>query len=165
MRRELRDIRIGLAMVFLGLVFGISMGIAFGIDEDLFKDFIASGIAANPAVHDESSPGKIWRYAQRAHFHATGIAAFSLGLIILLALSDMKARLKKLTSILIGLGGLYPLAWLNMFVLAPAIGRGAAHEQFLTLLLTYVGVGGVGTGVLLLIMNLFFGASADDGSP
>ncbi|GJL66153.1 MAG: hypothetical protein NPIRA05_11240 [Nitrospirales bacterium] len=79
MEKELSTVKIGLALVLLGLLFGVGMGIVFGVNEDLFKDYIAQGITANPDVHDAKSPDKIWRYAQRAHFHATGIAAFSLG--------------------------------------------------------------------------------------
>ena len=72
------EIKLGLALVMLGLAFGIGMGISFGVNEDMYKDRITEQVAAHPAVHDEDSVSKIWRYAQRAHFHATGIAAFSL---------------------------------------------------------------------------------------
>ena len=133
------------------------MGITFGVNEDMYKDHIAEQVQANPALHDASSSGKIWRYAQRAHFHATGIAAFSLGLIILLMFCDMKAGTKKLSSILIGLGGLYPLAWFNMYLLAPSIGRGAAHNHWMTEMFTYIGVGGLLIGLLMLMANLFVG--------
>jgi len=153
---ELASIKVGLAIVLLGLFFSISLGIAFGLNEDAFKDYVAEGIAAHPEVHDAKSQDKIWRYAQRTHFHAGGIAAFCLGLIILVMFSDLKPRWKRNSAILIGLGGLYPLSWLSMFFLAPSIGRGAAHDHIITESFTYVGVGGLLLGSFFLLGNLFF---------
>ena len=154
----MNDIKLGLALVMLCLAFGIGLGVSFGINEDMYKDRIAEQVAAHPDVHDETSTSKIWRYAQRAHFHATGIAAFSLGLLLFLLKSDMRASTRKLTSILIGLGALYPLAWFNMYLLAPSIGRGPAHDHIVTEILTWVGVGGLVIGFLVLCANLFLGA-------
>lgn len=153
---ELDNVRIGLAIVLLGLFFNIALGIAFGVNEDAFKDYVTEGIAAHPEVHDEKSQDKIWRYAQRTHFHAGGIAAFCLGLIILLMLSDLKPKLKSVSAILIGIGGLYPLSWLSMFLLSPSIGRSAAHNHLITESFTYIGVGGLLLGCFILIGNLFF---------
>lgn len=154
---QLSSIKTGLALVLIGLIFGISLGISFGLNEDLFKDFVARGITANPELHDAKSQDKIWRYAQRAHFHATGIAAFSIGLLLLIAISKMKMGLKKLTSVFIGLGSFYPFAWLSMFLLAPSIGRGPAHSHLITETLTYLGVGSLSLGLLILLANLFLG--------
>ncbi len=162
MDKKLKVVKVGLALVLLGLVFGVGLGISFGINEDVYKDFIAEGIAANPEVHDAKSKDKIWRYAQRAHFHATGIAAFSLGLVILVMFSGMKARVKAVSSVLIGLGSFYPLSWFTMFLLAPSIGRDPAHQYFLTEIFTYVGVGGLFTGAILLFSSLFVGMFAED---
>lgn len=162
MHEELQKVKIGLALVLLSLAFGVGMGISFGLNEDAYKSYIAEQVQAHPEVHDEKSKDKIWRYAQRAHFHATGIAAFSLGLIILVMFSSMKAGLKTVSSILIGMSGFYPLAWFSMFMLAPAIGRNPAHHHFLTELFTYAGVGGLIVGALMLIANLFLGLLKED---
>src|SRR5690606_29457725 len=104
MIKEIQTVKMGLGLVLVGLMFGMGMGIVFGINEDMFKNYIAQGIASNPGVHDASSADKIWRYAQRAPFHATGVASFSLGLIILLMFSDMKSVYKKASAICLGLG-------------------------------------------------------------
>ena len=157
MIKNLTSIKAGLALVMLGLLFGIGLGVTFGVNEVLFETYIAQGIAAHPELHDASSPQKIWRYAQRAHFHATGIAAFSIGLLLLVSASSLNQQLKKIAALLIGLGGCYPLAWFTMFVVAPSIGRGAAHAHPVTELLTYVGVGGLLLGVAILLANLFIG--------
>jgi len=160
---NLKNIKYGLALVMLGLLFGIGLGIVFGANEDLFKDYIAQGIAAHPAVHDAKSPDKIWRYAQRAHFHATGIAAFSIGLLLLVAASSLTEKFKKISSALIGLGSFYPLAWYSIFLLAPSIGRDAAHEHPLTETFIFIGVGGLVFGLAILLANLFLGLFGEPG--
>jgi len=158
---SLYPVRIGLRITLLLLIFGIGMGIAFGVFEDSFKDYIAQGIAANPELHDQKSPSKIWRYAQRAHFHATGIGAFSLVLMLLVLFSSLKDSLKATASVLISLVGLYPLAWFSMFWLSPSLGRSAAHGHIITELLTYIGIGGLLLGLAILIGNIFFGLKDD----
>ncbi len=162
MSEQLKFVRVGLALVLLGLYFGVGLGIAFGINEDSFKTYIKRGVAAHPAVQDADSNKKIWRYVLRAHFHSTGIAAFSLGLIILVVLSDMQRTYKTVSSGLIGLSGFYAFSWFSMFVLAPTIGRGPAHEHIVTQLFIFTGVGGLLAGSLILIMNLFLGKFKDE---
>ena len=157
MNNNLASIKVGLALVLLGLLFGIGLGVTFGINEVFFETYVAQGIAAHPNIHDANSAEKIWRYAQRAHFHATGIAAFSIGLLLLVSASSLKQRFKAITAVLIGLGGLYPLAWLTMFIVAPSIGRDAAHAHPVTELLTYIGVVGLLLGITILLANLFLG--------
>jgi hypothetical protein len=158
-------IKLGLALVLLGLAFGIGLGVGFGVYEDGFKGYVADGIAANPEVHDANSQSKIWRYGQRAHFHSNGISAFSFGLLWLVVLSSMSGRAKKITSFLIGLGSLYPLAWFSMYLLAPSIGRSAAHSHPITVSFTYIGVGGLLLGFVFLVGNLYFGLLGNDPSP
>ena len=158
---EIKVIKVGLVLVLLGLLFGVCTGISFGINEDAYKNYIAKGIAAHPEVHDTKSQDKIWRYSQRAHFHATGIAAFALGLLFLVMFSDMKAQYKKVSSTLIGLSSFYPFSWFTMFILAPSIGRGPAHDHVLTEIFVMIGVGGLLLGVGLLVANLFLGVLKD----
>ena len=157
MNKELKLVKAGLALVLFGLLFGVIMGMTFGINEDIFKNYITDGIAANPTVHDAKSPDKIWRYAQRAHFHATGIAAFALGLVFLVMFSDLKTKMKTAASFFLGLSSFYPFAWLTMFVLAPSIGRGAAHSHVLTETFASIGVGGLLLGCFLVLGNVFLG--------
>jgi len=155
MHEEIKTVKIGLLLVMLTLIFGISLGVGFGIAEDSVKSYIADGVMAHENLHDDKSNKKIWRYAQRAHFHATGIAAFSIGLVLLIMFSSLKRKLKTVSSILVGLGGLYPLAWLTMFILAPSLGRSAAHNHIVTEMFTYIGIGGLLLGIAILCANLF----------
>ena len=155
MYQEMKAVKIGLFLVMLTLVFGIFLGIGFGVAEDSIKYYISEGVASHADVHDDKSNDKIWRYAQRAHFHATGISAFSIGLVLLIIFSSLKRELKTVSSILVGLGGFYPLSWFTMFILAPSIGRSAAHSHILTEMFTYIGVGCLLLGIAILCANIF----------
>jgi hypothetical protein len=163
MSADISSVKAGLAIVLIGLFFNIGLGISFGLNEDAYQDYVAEGVAAHPELHDASSAEKIWRYALRTHFHAGGIAAFSLGLIIFVIFSNLSRRLQRISSILIGLGSVYPLAWLSMFFLSPSIGRAAAHDHILTKLFTIVGVIGLCIGSLILVANLFFDFFREQG--
>jgi uncharacterized membrane protein YuzA (DUF378 family) len=111
-------------------------------------------------VHDAKSPDKIWRYAQRAHFHAVGIGAFSLGLVLLTAFTGLGAGLKRVTATLVGMSGLYALGWFCMFLLAPDIGRDPAHEAAIVKLFVYLGTGALLTGLGILFVHLLFGTGS-----
>jgi len=158
---DIQAIRPGLILAMLTLIFGISMGVLFGANEDAVKGYIEQGITTNTDVHDEKSASKIWRYAQRAHFHATGVGAFSLAMILLVGLTSMTRRYKKITATLIGVGSMYSLSWLMMFLLSPSIGRSAAHHSILTEVITKITVGSMLLGVALLCMHLLFNFAAD----
>ena len=120
MYQEMKAVKIGLFLGMLTLIFGICLGISFGVAEDSIKSYISDGVTSHADVHGDKSNDKIWRYAQRAHFHAIGVSAFSIGLVLLIMFSSLKRELKTVSSILVGLGGLYPLSWFTMFILAPS---------------------------------------------
>lgn len=128
-----------------------------GANEAAYQEWVTDGIAAHPSLHDEHSKEEIWRFVQRAHFHATGIGAFSLGLILVIALSSLRAGMKKISSALIGLSGFYPLAWLSAFMLAPSMGPDAAVDSATTYIFVFIGVGGLLSGLLILALHLLFG--------
>ncbi len=158
MKLDLTTVKIGLCLALLCLLMNIGMGVLFGANEDLFQNYIKSGMAASghPELFKPTSQDGIWRLFQRAHFHAGGVGAFSLGLVVVTAMVNMSAARKQITAALIGLSIFYPLAWLNMAIQAPTIGTRAAHEHWLTLVCTYVGVGALGLGLLSLILGVLF---------
>lgn len=155
MTNRLDAVKIGLGLAILALLMNIGLGVLFGVNESVFQDYIKAGIAAHPDLFRPTSQEGIWRLVQRAHFHAGGIGAFSLGLVIVTALSDMSAARKQLTAALIGLSIFYPIAWYVMFFQAPLIGSRAAHAHWLVELCTYIGVGSLGLGLLSLILGVF----------
>ena len=92
MLNDIAPVRIGLILAMLTLLFGIGMGINFGVNEDGVKGYVKEGVAAHAQLHDAKSESKIWRYAQRAHFHATGVGAFALGMILVAVSATLTGR-------------------------------------------------------------------------
>ncbi len=154
---DLAPVRIGLALAILTLLLNIGLGSAFGLFEEPIRAYIREGIAANPSLFkDAAREGDfIWRWIQRAHFHAGGIGAYVLGLVILTAISSMSVMQKRVTSILLGLSICYPLAWLMMYVYAPWVGRPVAHHLPIVEALTDIGVGSLCLGILSLLWGVF----------
>lgn len=164
MKHEITKVKVGLAFVLSGLLFGLFMGVLFGIYEEGVKSYITEGVMMNLSVHKDPTVAedKIWRYAQRSHFHAMGIAATSLALILLVMATSLRARMKSLTATLISMINLYPLAWLSMFLLSPTIGRSAAHSHIITEAFTYISLLGILSGLVLLITHIYFGSFHED---
>ncbi|MFT5720769.1 MAG: hypothetical protein ACI9W6_001069 [Motiliproteus sp.] len=163
MSQNFEPVRIGVLICISIMLFGIALGVGFGVNEDAFKDMISQGVSAFPQLHDAKSTSKIWRYVQRAHFHALGVAAFSMTLILVVALSSLSASRKKVAAILISLGGTYSFSWFMMFLLSPSMGRHGAHSSFLTEFWVYLGVGSVLAGMAMLIANLAFNYGSEAG--
>jgi len=53
MLEEMKAVKIGLFLVMLTLVFGISMGVTFGIAEDSMQSYISDGVTSHAELHDE----------------------------------------------------------------------------------------------------------------
>ncbi len=129
-------------LALLSIVGGVFISILFALNEDIFKEKISSGLTKNvkiqqiiePLVKEEkikSESEKNWRYYQRFHFHATGIGAMMMG--ILLFLSRLRAPKNSITlaSYLVSFGGfLYPFVWLFAGIYGPEMGRSEAKEAF-----------------------------------
>lgn len=121
---------------------GVLIAIVFGANEDLFHKRIQAGLAQNQAVQAVADPAakaallkkeaeKNWRYYQRFHFHATGIGAMSVALLLLLFFIEGQDRLRQVASYMVAVGGaLYPYVWLFAALYGPMLGRTAAKERF-----------------------------------
>jgi len=161
---DISNLRIGLILSMLTLIFGISMGVLFGANEGGVKQYISDGIATHQSVHDKKSESKIWRYAQRSHFHATGVGGFALVLVLMTGLTTLSRKMKFAASTLIGIGSFYPMAWLSMFLLSLSLGRDAAHHAVITELITYVTVGCLSLGILMVMAGLVVNFNRDGAS-
>lgn len=158
---DIGNLRLGLLLSMLTLIFGISMGVLFGANEDGVQEYISAGIAAHQSLRDGKSQSKIWRYAQRAHFHATGVSAFALVLILITGVTSLSRRGKFVASTLIGVGSFYPLSWFSMFLLSPSLGRDGVHHAFVTESITMILVACLSAGVLLVFSGLLTACSGD----
>ena len=158
---DIGSLKPGLVLSMLTLILGISMGVLFGANEDGVQEYISEGIATHQSLHDQNSQSKIWRYAQRAHFHATGVAAFALVLVLITGLTSLSRRGKFVASTLIGVGSFYPFSWFSMFLLSPSLGRDGAHHAFVTESITTISVACLSVGVLLVMYGLLTARSRD----
>jgi len=134
--------RIPFFLAALGMFGGVLIAIFFGVNEDWFKDRIAAGLDRNPAIQAIEEPAaraakisaetsKCWRYYQRYHFHATGIGAMALALLLLVNGLRAGATSKLVASYLVSVGGLlYPFVWLFAGLYGPEMGRHEAKEAF-----------------------------------
>jgi len=139
MSNSLKDMKLGLLFALLTLSVGFLMGANFGAREDEIKAKLAAdGNAVLATVYQgdqaklEKATDKAWAYIKRGHFHGTGIGTAALALIALLAMIQAPLLPKKLTAILLGLGGFgYSLSWTWAGFLLPSLGSGGAARAHL----------------------------------
>lgn len=124
------------------MVGGVLIAIVFGANEDFFHNKIKAGLEKNSSIQSIQDPvekeakiksesEKNWRYYQRFHFHATGIGAMIMGLLLFLTQLNAPARSISVASYLISTGGfLYPFVWLFAGIFGPEMGRSQAKEAF-----------------------------------
>ena len=140
--------KIPFLIVLIQIFLGVLIAIFFGVNESFFKDRISTELKSHPKMislaKDPSLAGeqkmnaflkkesaKNWRYYQRFHFHSTGVAAMSLGLLLLLHFLVVPGVKKLVAAYLVSFGGfLYPFVWLFAAIYGPSLGRGVAKEQF-----------------------------------
>lgn len=134
--------KIPFLLAILGMVGGVFIAVLFGANEDMFHKRIESGLALNTKIQQIVDPAekaaklsaegeKNWRYYQRFHFHATGVGAMMMGLLLFLRRLDAPRRAVLAASWLIAVGGfLYPFVWLFAALYGPEMGRTEAKEAF-----------------------------------
>jgi hypothetical protein len=134
--------RLPFMLAILGMVGGVFIAILFGANEEMFQRRIQDGLAHNAKIQQmldpdekaaklEAEAEKNWRYYQRFHFHATGIGAMTMGLLLFLGRLEAPRRAKLAASWLIAAGGfLYPFVWLFAGLYGPEMGRAEAKEAF-----------------------------------
>ncbi len=154
--------KIPFSLAILGIVGGVFISILFAVNEEMFIHRIHAGLEKNVKIQQMENPTekaakisseteKNWRYYQRFHFHATGIGAMMLGLLLFLSQLNAPRNLVIVGSYLVSVGGfLYPFVWLFAGIYGPEMGRAEAKEAFA--LFGYMGglflVGGLWTLVL-----------------
>lgn len=126
----------GLLFSFLAIVVGTGLGMVFGVYEDQIKDGLVADVKAHPQIHEQTPDnikkqvGDGWRDIQRAHFHAQGLGALGVGIIVVLGLTWVSASVKKWLALATGVGALlYPFCWLLMGLRIGSMGKQAAHAS------------------------------------
>ncbi|MFA6946239.1 MAG: hypothetical protein WC220_10080 [Pedobacter sp.] len=134
--------RIPFVIAIFTLISGVFISIIFGYNEEYFKDKIKEGLSKNEKINliqdaaekdamIKSESDKNWRYYQRFHFHATGIGAMMMGVLLFLSFLSAPEQLRNITSYAIAIGGfLYPFVWLFAAIYGPELGREVAKEKY-----------------------------------
>ncbi len=133
------------AMAILSMAGGVFIAILFGVNEEMFLARIKVGLEKNVKIQQIVSPeekaakvktetDKNWRYYQRYHFHAAGIGAMMMAMLLFLAHLNLGAKAFYPPAYLLGVGGLlYPFVWLFAGIYGPEMGRSEAKEAFAVL--------------------------------
>lgn len=156
--------KIPFLLALLSMIGGVFIAILFGVNEEMFIKKIEAGLERNNKIQQIADPienankiksetEKNWRYYQRFHFHATGIGAMTLAILLFLLQLNISAKAFYAPAYLVSIGGfLYPYVWLFAGLYGPEMGRSEAKEAFA--FLGYMGglflVGGVWTMILAL---------------
>lgn len=138
---NLVDLKWPVALVLLSILFGTGMGVVFGVQEDALKSRIADQLQYNQNLsllssevqekEKENLKNKAWQYVKRAHMHGGGIAALSLGVLLVLASLNVNCKIKFFLGFILAFGGfLYPFFWLAAAFYTPSLGAAAAKEKF-----------------------------------
>jgi hypothetical protein len=163
--------KIPFLLSIVAIIGGVFISILFGADESIFKNRIAQGLEKNIKIQSivdadkkaekiKSEQDKNWRYYQRYHFHANGIASLSLAMLILLAFIKASKKEILVASYMIAVGGfLYPFVWLFAALYGPEMGRDEAKEAFA--IFGYMG----GLYLLGIIYGLYLAAARDWRAP
>jgi len=163
-RSQLHPALPGMFFAVITLLFGFGVGIIFGLNEDLIKDKLrSSAVEVKESVYlgDPSAMqpilDKSWTYMKRAHLHAGGLGATSIGLILLVCHLGTLPVVSRSISLALGLGSLgYSVFWLWAGFRAPVLGStGAAKESLKWLAMPTSGAVVVATAavaVLLLVI-------------
>jgi len=134
----LRDMRVGVLLSLLGLLFGFGMGGVFGAFEDPLKAGLQADANAaletrygGDAAQAKAVVDKSWTYYKRAHMHGGGIGAATLAVVLVMAGVRAKRSLSRVAAIGLGVGALgYPIFWLLAGMRAPGLGStGAAKDS------------------------------------
>jgi hypothetical protein len=136
---DLKNVRFGLILALLSILFGYAVGIAFGAAEDSLKDGLkASGEAVLASVYQGDAEAlqkvldKSWAYYKRAHLHAGALGASAVAQILLLSALMARPWLKSLTAVMLGAGALgYGVYWLLAALRAPGLGSTSAAKESL----------------------------------
>lgn len=138
---RLRDVRWGLLLSLLTILFGFGLGGLFGaIEKTLVGRLEASAQAVKDSVYggDEAKMkavvSKSWNYLKRAHLHGGAIGAVGLAATLLItALRRPGRRTRAALSLVLGVGGLgYAVFWLVAGFRAPGLGGTDAAKETLT---------------------------------
>jgi len=98
-------------------------------------------------LHDNPAYALAHTRLVRGHLHAMGLGLVTILISLILAFTTIGERIKTAASVLMGLGGvIYPIAWVVMGYLTPALGPEGAEASVI-----YI----AGPGVVFMLLGVF----------
>jgi hypothetical protein len=164
---NLRQVRVGVLLSLLCVLFGFGLGGLFGGAEDTLKGELAQRATAvqdtvygGDVAQVKAIQDRAWTYFKRAHMHGGAIGSFALlGALLLASLAGLSARVRALTAAALGTGALgYSVFWLLAGLRAPGLGgTGPAKESLAWLAFPSAGLLllGVIALIVLVVRQLF----------
>ena len=158
-KQQFENVKLGLFISLIVILFGFSLGGIFGLYEDSIKESLnkkASSVLETVYQNNEDTldhiVDKSWEYMKLSHTHAMGLGPIALVLIILLSFMEARPVLKYLTSMMLALGALgYSLFWMLAAFKAPITGNTEITKESLS----YIAKPSAGLcliGIIILIM-------------
>lgn len=160
MEEKMHDIKWGIVLAVLTILFGFVLGAAMGGMEPQIKDYWQglaqpglSTIYHNDPKNITAIVDRSWKMLQRAHMHAAAIGTATLILMFVLTNFKAKAIYKQVGAIFLGLGGLgYSLSWFLVAFRAPVVGDIHVVKAGIHLLAApSIGMLLLGTGFVLIL--------------
>ncbi len=139
LKSGLANVRWGILLALLTIVFGQALGVAFGVFEAALKAYLkAEGERAFEAVYAgnraqlDATVAKSWTYFKRAHLHAGGMGTTALALILLVAVLPGQRKFRRESAVALSAGALaYAVFWAWAGMRAPGLGSTAAAKESL----------------------------------
>ena len=168
--RSLRDLRLGVLLAFLGVLFGFGMGGVFGAFEEPLEaglredaEAVTATVYAGDTAKVKEVLDKSWAYYKRAHLHGGAMGAAALAATLCIALvGGGPRRMRWFAAVSMGAGALgYPFYWLLAGARAPGLGSTGAAKQSLE----WLALPTAGLALLGLVLALVSVAWGLYGSP
>lgn len=139
MKQDLVPMRFGALLSLFTVLLGFGLGALFGLAEESMKaDLLETAkqtlaaTATDLGQEAKSLTGRAWTYMKRAHLHANGLGTSALGMILLMTFLPAGDRMKKISSLFLGIGALgYSTFWLLAAQRTPALGSTSAAKDSL----------------------------------
>jgi hypothetical protein len=143
------------------------LGGIFGVSESIIRDHLKNkGQDVVDTVYEgdsermENVANRSFGFFRRAHFHAGGLGAVSLVVILMLMFLQASLILKKLTALALGLGAFgYSTFWMFIGLKAPGLGNiGEARESlaYMAIPSTILCILGLISVLFIIIKSTFF---------
>lgn len=159
----IRPILVGLLFSFTAVFLGEAAGLAFSRYKNQIQETFQEEIRSHKQDvflrerEIERAVSDTWLYAKRFHYHAMGLGALSIAMILALALTWVSDSVKRALSVALGAGAvLIPSGWFLMALKTSYMGTAAAKMSLQMLILCCVGLHILAIGGVCFIYLLWF---------